>query len=345
MDAFLTPGSCFLSLMPLDSCAMSHVIMLRAYGGPEALLWETETVGPPGEAELAVRHTAVGVNFIDVYQRMGLYPVPLPACLGREAAGIVEAVGKRVRGFKPGDRVVYLSGGVGAYRERRNVSADRVLKLPAPISEQTAAAMMLKGLTAWYLLRRTYRVAKGDTIVVHAAAGGVGLILCQWARHLGARVIGIVGNDDKAALARKHGCSATFISGRDDWVAGVRKLTKGAGVPAVYDSVGKETLSQSLDCLRPRGLMVSYGNASGPVPPIVPLELSRRGSLFFTRPTLDHYVATRADLERAARELFGVVKSGKVKIRIGQSYALKDAAQAHRDLEARRTTGSTVLIP
>jgi NADPH2:quinone reductase len=324
---------------------MSHVIMLRAYGGPEALSWETETIGAPGDGELCVRHTAVGVNFIDVYQRTGLYPIPLPACLGREAAGVVDAVGRGVRGFKVGDRVAYLSASPGAYRERRNVAADRVLKLPAQISEQTAAAMMLKGLTAWYLLRRTYRVRKADAIVVHAAAGGVGLILCQWARHLGARVIGIVGSDAKAALARKHGCHATFISGREDWVAGVRRLTKGVGVPVVYDSVGKETFSQSLDCLRPRGLMVSYGNASGPVPPVVPLELSRRGSLYFTRPTLDHYIPTGTDLGGAARELFGVVKSRKVKIRIGQSYALKDAAQAHRDLEARRTTGSTVLIP
>jgi NADPH2:quinone reductase len=324
---------------------MSHAVMLRAYGGPEALSWEPESVGDPGEGEIAVRHTAVGVNFIDVYQRTGLYPIPLPACLGREAAGVVEVVGKRVRGFKAGDRVVYLSGSAGSYRERRNVSADRAFKLPAQISHQAAAAMMLKGLTAWYLLRRTYRVSKGDAIVVHAAAGGVGLILCQWARYLGARVIGIVGSAEKAQLARRHGCHTTFVIGREDWVAGVRKLTRGAGVPVVYDSVGKDTFSQSLDALRPLGLMVTYGNSSGPVPPVAPLELSRRGSLFFTRPTLDHYVPTRAALEGAVRELFAVVKSGKVKVHIGQTYALKDAAQSHRDLEARRTTGSTVLIP
>ena len=325
---------------------MSHAILLRAYGGPEALSWEAEEIGAPGAGEIAIRHTAIGVNFIDTYQRTGLYPVALPACLGREAAGVIDAAGKNVRGFKVGDRVAYLAAGSGgAYRERRNIAADRAFKLPSQISDRVAAAMMLKGLTAWYLLRRTYRVRKGDTIVVHSAAGGVGLILCQWARHLGARVIGIVGNDEKALLARKHGCRATFIAGRDDWVAGVRKLTKGVGVPVVYDSVGKDTVFQSLDVLRPLGLMVSYGNSSGPVPPLAPLELSRRGSLYLTRPTLDTYVPTRAALAGAVRELFAVVKSGKVKIRVGQAYALKDAAQAHRDLEARRTTGSTVLIP
>jgi len=324
---------------------MSHAVMLRAFGGPEALSWEPESIADPGEGEIAIRHTAVGVNFIDVYQRTGLYPIALPACLGREAAGVVEAVGKRVRGFKAGDRVLYLSVGAGSYRERRNVPVDRAFRLPPGISDQTAAAMLLKGLTAWYLLRRTYRVRKGDPIVVHAAAGGVGLILCQWARHLGARVIGIVGSDDKAVLARRHGCQSTFILGREDWVAGVRKLTRGAGVAVVYDSVGKDTFSQSLDALRPLGLMVSYGNSSGPVPPVAPLELSRRGSLYLTRPTLDHYVPTRAALEGGVRELFAVVKSGKVKIRIGQTYPLKNAAAAHRDLEARRTTGSTVLIP
>lgn len=325
---------------------MSHAIMLRAYGGPEALSWEAEEIGAPGAGEIAVRHTAIGVNFIDTYQRTGLYPIALPACLGREAAGVIDAIGKKVRGFKVGDRVAYLAAGAGgAYRERRNIPAERAFKLPVQISDQAAAAMMLKGLTAWYLLRRTYRVRKGDTIVVHSAAGGVGLILCQWARHLGARVIGIVGSDEKAQLARKHGCHVTFISGRDDWVAGVKKLTKGVGVPVVYDSVGKDTVFQSLDVLRPLGLMVSYGNSSGPVPPLAPLELSRRGSLYLTRPTLDTYVPTRAALESAVRELFAVVKSGKVKIRVGQTYALKDAAQAHRDLEARRTTGSTVLIP
>ena len=324
---------------------MTHAVLLRQYGGPEVLTWESEQVGPPAVGEIAVRHTAVGVNFIDTYQRTGLYPIPLPACLGREAAGVVAAVGKRVRGFKLGDRVAYLSGAPGAYRELRNVPADRAFRLPAQISDDAAAAMMLKGLTAWYLLRRTYRVKKGEAIVVHAAAGGVGLILCQWARHLGARVVGIVGSDEKAKLARKHGCHVTFVSGREDWVAGVRKLTRGIGVPVVYDSVGKDTFSQSLDVLRPLGLMVTYGNASGPVPPFAPLELSRRGSLFLTRPTLDHYIAAPAAFAAAVRELFGVVKSGKVRIRIGQTYPLRDAAQAHRDLEARRTTGSTVLIP
>jgi NADPH2:quinone reductase len=324
---------------------MTHAILLRQYGGPEVLTWESEEVPAPAPGEIAVRHTAIGVNFIDTYQRTGLYPVALPACLGREAAGVVAAVGKRVRGFKVGDRVAYLSAAPGAYRELRNVAADRAFKLPAQISDDAAAAMMLKGLTAWYLLRRTHRVQKGETIVVHAAAGGVGLILCQWARRLGARVVGIVGSDEKAQLARKYGCHVTFVSGREDWVADVRKLTKGVGVPVVYDSVGKDTFTQSLDVLRPLGLMVTYGNASGPVPPFAPLELSRRGSLFLTRPTLDHYIATPAALAAAVRELFAVVKSGKVKIRIGQTYPLKEAAQAHRDLEARRTTGSTVLVP
>lgn len=325
---------------------MSQAILLRAYGGPDALSWEAEEIGAPAPGEIAVRHTAIGVNFIDTYQRTGLYPVALPACLGREAAGVIDAVGNGIRGFKVSDRVAYLAvGSGGSYRERRNISADRAFKLPAQISDRVAAAMMLKGLTAWYLLRQTYRVSKGDTIVVHSAAGGVGLILCQWARHLGARVVGIVGNDEKAQLARKNGCHATFIAARDDWVAGVKKLTQGVGVPVVYDSVGKDTFSQSLDALRPLGLMVSYGNSSGPVPPLAPLELSRRGSLFLTRPTLDTYVPTRAALAGAVRELFAVVKSGKVKIRIGQTYALKDAAEAHRDLEARRTTGSTVLLP
>jgi len=230
---------------------MSHAILLRAYGGPEVLTWEAESVAPPADGEIAVRHTAIGVNFIDTYQRTGLYPIPLPACLGREAAGVVESVGKRVRGFTAGDRVAYLSGPPGSYREVRNIAVDRVFKLPAPISDQAAAAMMLKGLTAWYLLRRTYRVKKGETIVVHAAAGGVGLILCQWAKHLGARVIGIVGNAEKAELARKNGCRTTFVLGTDDWVAGVKTLTHGVGVPVVYDSVARTRSSnRSISCSR-----------------------------------------------------------------------------------------------
>src|SRR5258705_7161849 len=318
---------------------MPYAILLRAHGGPEALSWQPETIGPPADGAITVRHTAIGVNFIDTYMRTGLYPVPLPACLGRDAAGVVAAVGKRVRGFKVGDRVAYLSSEAGAYREIRNVGADRAFKLPPQISDPAAAAMMLKGLTAWYLLRRTYRVKKGDTILVHAAAGGVGLILCQWAKRLGAKVIGIVGNAEKAALARKNGCHTTFILDSDDWVSGVKKLTQGVGVPVVYDSVGKDTFTGSLEALHPLGLMVTYGNSSGPVPPFAPLELSRRGSLFLTRPTLDHYVPTSKALATAVRELFGVVKSKQVKIHVGQTYALKDAAQAHRDLENRKTTG------
>jgi len=324
---------------------MPKVVRLHQYGGPEALHIEELDPGPPGTGELQIRHTAIGLNYIDVYDRTGLYPLELPAVLGREAAGVVTAVGRKVRGFRTGQRVAYVHGHPGAYSELRNVPAERVVHVPKGISDREAAALMLKGLTAHYLLRKTHRVQRGDALLVHAAAGGVGLLLCQWARALGAVVIGVVGSDAKAELARKSGCRHVLISGREELVPAVRKLTRGAGVAVVYDSVGKDTFMESLDCLRPRGLMVSYGNASGPPPAVSPLELSKRGSLYLTRPTLFHYIATRKELEAAARELFSVVKSRKVRVRIGQTYPLAEAAQAHRDLEARLTTGSTVLVP
>ena len=324
---------------------MPKAIRFHEHGGPEVLRFEDFDPGKPAPDEAQVRHTAIGVNYIDVYDRTGLYPSELPSGLGREAAGVVTAVGRKAKGVRVGDRVAYVYSKPGAYSEVRNVSADRLVKVPKGISDEQAAALMLKGLTAHYLLRRTYRVAKGDNILVHAAAGGVGLILCQWAKSLGAKVIGVVGSEAKAELARKHGCKLVLISGRDEIVPNVKKFTKGAGVAAVYDSVGKDTFMESLECLRPLGMMVTYGNASGPPPAINPLELSKRGSLFLTRPTLFHYISTREALEAAARELFAAVKSKAVKVMIGQTYPLADAAEAHRDLEARRTTGSTVLVP
>jgi len=323
---------------------MPKVVRLHHYGGPEALVLEELEVGRPAADEVQIRHHAIGLNFIDVYDRTGLYPMELPGVLGREAAGIVTAIGRKVRGFRIGQRVAYVYSKPGAYAELRNVPAERVVVVPAGISDLQAAAMMLKGLTAHYLLRRTYRVQKGDAILVHAAAGGVGLILCQWARALGAQVIGVVGSDAKAELARKNGCRHVLISGRDEIVASVKRLTRDQGVAVVYDSVGRDTFMESLDCLRPLGMMVTYGNASGPPPSISPLELTKRGALFLTRPTLFAYIPTRKALTAAAQELFAIVKSRKVKIRIGQTYPLDDAAQAHRDLEARRTTGSTVLV-
>ena len=324
---------------------MTRGILLRAHGGPEVLEWSDVELPRLKRNEVRVRHTAVGVNFIDVYDRSGLYPMKLPGALGREAAGVVEQVGSKVHAFKAGDRVAYVLGSPGSYTEARHVPAERLVRIPPGVTDEQAAGMMLKGLTAQYLLRRTYRVKKGDAIVVHAAAGGVGLLLVQWGRHLGARVIAVVGSDAKAAMAREHGAHEAIVTPREDLVARVRELTGGKGVPVVYDSVGADTFFASLDCLRRLGLMVTYGNASGPVPPFSALELSKRGSLFLTRPTLFHYIATKGELHRAARELFAVVESGAVKIRIGQTYALADAARAHADLEARRTTGSTVLIP
>jgi NADPH2:quinone reductase len=307
--------------------------------------WEPHDPGEPGRGEALIRQTAVGLNFIDVYERTGLYPNALPSGLGREGAGVVEALGPGVRGLEVGERVAYVSSQAGSYAQRRCMSTDRLVTIPDGVSDRLAAAAMLKGLTAQFLLRRTHRVRKGDVVVVHAAAGGVGLIAVQWARHLGATVIGVVGSEAKAELARSHGCHHTLIPGRDDLPAKVREITSGKGANVVYDSIGKDTFFASLDCLRPLGLMVSYGNASGPVPAFQPLELSKRGSLFLTRPTLFHYIARRVDLVRAARELFDVIGSGVVRIEIGQTYPLQDVAQAHRDLEGRRTIGSTVLIP
>jgi NADPH:quinone reductase len=280
-----------------------------------------------------------------VYDRTGLYPQQLPGSLGREAAGKVIARGRKVRDFKVGDRVAYVLSQPGSYTEVRNVPAVRVVKVPSGVSDEQAAALMLKGMTAQYLLRRTYKVKRGDFILVHAAVGGVGIILSQWAKSLGAIVIGVVGSDAKAELARKNGVKHVLISGRDDLVPGVKKITKNAGVAVVYDAVGKDTFMPSLDCLRPLGMMVTYGNASGPPPAVNPLELSKRGSLFLTRPTLFHYIAQREDLLATAREMFAAVKSKAVKVHIGQTYKLADAAKAHEDLEARRTVGSTVLLP
>jgi len=324
---------------------MPHAIRIHAHGGPEVLQWEAVEPSAPGPGEVLIRQTAIGLNFIDVYERTGLYPGALPMTLGREGAGVVEALGPKVRGVAVGDRIAYVSAQPGSYAQERVMPADRVVKIPDGVSDRLAAAALLKGLTAQFLLRRTHRVRKGDAVVIHAAAGGVGSIASQWARDLGATVIGVVGSDAKAAIAREHGCQHVLVLGRDDLPARVREITGGLGAHVVYDSVGKDTFFASLDCLRPLGMMVSYGNASGPVPPVAPLELARRGSLFLTRPTLFHYIARRAELERAARELFEVIGRGVVRVEIGQTCALQDAAQAHRDLAARRTIGSTVLIP
>lgn len=324
---------------------MTHAIRIHAPGGPEAMHWDHVPTPEPGPAEALVHHTAVGLNYIDVYFRTGLYKAPsLPATLGMEAAGIVSAVGADVHDLKPGDRVAYATGPIGAYATDRVISADRLVKLPDAIDDKTAAAMMLQGLTAQYLLRRTHKVSPGETILVHAAAGGVGLILCQWAKHIGATVIGVVSTEAKAELARAHG-AAHVIVGHDKLAAEVKRLTGGAMVPVVYDSVGKDTFGASLDCLQPLGLMVSFGSSSGPVPPFDLAVLSAKGSLFLTRPTLATYTASRADLTAAAAELMDVVGSGTVKVRVNQTFPLKDAADAHRALEARQTTGSTVLIP
>lgn len=323
---------------------MPHVIRIHQYGGPEQMRWEEVAVDKPGPGEVRVRNTAVGLNYIDTYHRSGLYPMPLPLVLGSEGAGVVEAVGPRVKEFKVGDRVAYAQP-IGAYAEVLIRPVARLVKIPAGIKDETAAAMMLKGMTAWYLCRRTYRVKKGDTIVVHAAAGGVGQILCQWAKHLGATVIGTVGSDAKVALAKKVGCKHVVVTSREKLSERVKEITKGRGVPVVYDGVGKDTFNESLDCLGPLGLMASFGNASGAVAPVNIGVLAQKGSLFLTRPTLVTYTASREDLLTAARELFAVVKKGAVKITINQTYPLREAAQAHRDLEARKTTGSTVLLP
>lgn len=325
---------------------MSKAIRIHAYGGPEVMQWEDVEIGAPGPKEIRIRHTAVGLNFIDIYHRTGLYPLPsLPSGLGLEAAGVVEAVGAEVQEFKPGDRVAYASPPPGSYAEVRLLPADRAVALPDGIDDRTAAAMMLKGLTAHYLLRRTYRVQPGDAILVHAAAGGVGLLLCQWGRRLGATVIGTVGNDAKAEVARTHGCQHVIVYSREDFAQRVKELTNGQGVAVVYDAVGKAVFDQSLDCLRPLGMMVTFGNASGTVPAVEPGVLAAKGSLFLTRPSLMHYTAKREDLLAGAAELFDVAQQGAVKIEINQTYPLAAAAQAQSDLEARKTTGSTLLLP
>ena len=325
--------------------AMSKAIRFHQPGGPEVLRWEDVDVGDPGPGQLRLRHSAVGLNYIDTYHRSGLYPLELPGGLGMEAAGVVEAVGERVSEFQVGDRIAYAAPPVGAYAETRLMPADRVVKLPDNVDDRTAAAMMLQGMTVQYLIRSTYRVQPGDTVLFHAAAGGVGLIACQWLKHLGATVIGTVGNDEKAELARANGCDHTIIYSREDFTARVKDITDGAGVPVVYDSVGKDTFAGSLDCLRRRGMMVTFGNASGPVDPFPPAQLGAKGSLFLTRPSLMDYTAERADLLNAAAELFEVVGGGTVRISVNQTYPLSEAEQAHRDLEARKTTGSTLLLP
>ena len=320
-------------------------IRFEKTGGPEVLQYVDITVPPPKEGEVRLRHTAIGLNYIDTYHRSGLYPLALPSGIGLEAAGVIEALGPGVKGFKVGDRVAYGTGALGAYAEARNYPANRLVKLPKAIADETAAAMMLKGMTVRYLLRATYKVKRGETILLHAAAGGVGLILSQWAKALGVKVIGTVGSDAKVEIAKAHGCSWVINSSTEDVAKRVREITKGEGVPVVYDGVGQATLMASLDSLRPRGLLVSFGNASGPVKALDLGLLSAKGSLYVTRPTLFSYTATDADFRDTASDLIDIVKSGKVRIPVNQRYALADAAQAHRDLEARKTTGSTVLLP
>ncbi len=327
---------------------MTHAIRFHAPGGPEVLCWEEVGVGDTAPGEARVRHHAVGLNYIDIYHRTGAYPLPFPSGIGLEAAGVVEAVGSAVSdatGIRVGDRVAYAGGPVGAYAELRNMPADRLVKLPDSIDFKTGATMMLQGMTAQYLLRRTCPVQAGDTILIHAAAGGVGLIVCQWARALGATVIGTVSSDAKAALAKAHGCDHAIIYTRENFVERVKEITSGRGVRVVYDSIGKDTFMGSLECLRPMGMMVLFGAASGPVAPFDLGLLAKMGSLFITRPTLFTYIAQRSDLLAISGDLFDVVTSGKVRIEVNQTYALQDAAQAQIDLVARKTTGSTVLLP
>jgi len=324
---------------------MAKAIRIHQTGGPEVMQFEEVEVGAPGEGQARIRHTAIGINYIDTYHRTGLYPLQLPAGIGLEGAGVVEAVGPGVTDIQPGDRVAYAGGPVGAYSTERVIPADRLVKPPDGITEQQAAGMMLKGMTVQYLIRRTYRVQSGDTVLFHAAAGGVGLIACQWLKALGARVIGTVGSDEKAALARAHGCEYPVVYTREDFVARVKEITGGKGLPVVYDSVGKDSFVRSLDCLQPRGLVVLFGNSSGAVPPFELGILAQKGSLYLTRPTLMTYTARREDLLATAADLFDAVISGKVKIEVSRTYPLADAQQAHRDLESRKTTGSLVLIP
>jgi NADPH:quinone reductase len=324
---------------------MPKAIRIAKQGAPEVMEWVDVAVPAPAQGEAQVEHEAVGLNYIDIYHRSGLYPLPLPAGLGLEGAGHVKQIGPGVTEVKVGDRVAYTGGPIGAYAQLRNVPAQRLVKLPEQFSFMQGAGMMLQGLTVQYLLRRTYRVKRGDTILVHAAAGGVGLILCQWAKDLGATVIGTVGTDAKAELAKANGCDFPIVYTRENFVERVRQITKGAGLPVVYDSIGKDTWPASLDCLAPLGLMVSFGSASGPLPPIDSGLLNAKGSLFFTRPGLATYTARRDDLLAMAAELFDVVGRGAVKIDIRQTYPLRDVAKAHRDMEARKTTGTTILMP
>ena len=324
---------------------MSKAIRIYENGGPEVMQWVDVEIGEPGPGEIRVRHEVVGLNYIDVYFRTGLYKQPLPGGIGMEGAGVVEAVGPGVTHLKAGDRVAYAGRPTGSYAQARVMPADIVVKLPDAVSFEQAAAMMMQGLTVQYLVRDSYRVQPGDTVLLHAAAGGVGLIACQWLKALGATVIGTVGSDDKAALAKAHGCDHTIVYSREPFLERVKEITGGKGVQVVYDSIGKDTFNDSLDCLSPRGTMVIFGNASGPVPPFDVGLLGSKGSLRLTRPTIMTYVTQRQLLEPMAAELFDVVTSGKVKIEIRQRYALSDAAQAHRDLESRKTTGSTILLP
>jgi NADPH2:quinone reductase len=321
---------------------MTHAIRMHKAGGPEVLSWDEVPVAKPGAGEVRLRHTAIGLNYIDTYHRSGLYPLQLPAIIGSEGAGVVEEVGPGVSDLKPGDHVAY-AGALGSYAEARIAPAARLVKIPSSISDQHAAAMMLKGMTAQYLVRRTYRIKAGDTILIHAAAGGVGLIVCQWAKHLGATVIGTVGSEEKAALVKKHGCDHPIVYTREDFVARVNDITGGKKLPVVYDSVGKDTFMKSLDCLQPFGLMVTFGQSSGAIGPVDLGVLAAKGSLYVTRPTLNTYAAKREDLLATAQDLFDVVAKGAVKIEVSHSYPLKDAAQAHRDLQNRKTTGSIIF--
>ena len=324
---------------------MTKAIRVHETGGPEVLSFEDIDIGGPGPGEVRLRHTAIGLNYIDVYFRTGAYPVELPFTPGFEAAGVVEAVGEGVTSLSTGDRVAYAAQPIGAYAESRLILADRVVKLPDGIEDRTGAAIMLKGMTTEYLLRRTFRINAGDTILFHAAAGGVGLMACQWASHLGATVIGTVGSDEKAGLAQAHGCTHTIVYSRDDFVEQVKDLTDGKGVDVVYDAVGKDTFEKGFDCLRPLGTMVLFGASSGKPDPVDPAVLQAKGSLFLTRPSLFNYIADRESLTQAAVDLFEVIESGAVTAEVNQEHVLADASQAHRDLEGRRTTGATVLVP
>jgi NADPH2:quinone reductase len=326
---------------------MTRAIRIHATGGPDAMTLEDVALASVANGEARVRHTAIGVNFLDTYHRSGLYPLPLPAGIGTEAAGVIEALGPGTEplGLAVGQRVAYCGGAPGSYSEARNLPADRLVPLPDDIADRDAAALMLKGLTVEYLFHRTYALKGGETILFHAAAGGVGLIACQWAKALGARMIGTVSSDAKAALAREHGCAETIVYTREDFVARVKELTGGRGVPVVYDSIGKDTFPASLDCLQPRGLFVSFGGASGPVPAFSIMLLSQKGSLYATRPTLFTYAAKRADLLEMAGHLFDMVRKGAVKADVRQTYPLADASAAHRALESRATTGASLLLP